>query len=438
MARLRLFIKGDYQSRKNSESPLYFEYTHNNTRARFSTDLKVDPIRFLILLDTDTNLYKISSTGACSKIERLVLQEKNEKIAKTQNELNGIIKAFSLKGFTISPDQLEREFYSKPVVEVVDPSPNQQKSIYQWLADFIISKEREIGDGIKSYKGTRGKLDKFLGERGITNFSELKLLLLEEFRNEMLSKGLKPTTIHKQFKNLRIFINWVKDHDEDIVIPSGYMKIKVVPKYGKPIGLSKEKFIQLFNFNLTDRKELDITRDAFILGVSIGGPRFQDLKKIWNKIRVDSSKSKKLQISYYEQKTGNYHNEIQLNLFGLSILEKYDQKLPRIPSLNRMNKNMKKIAGMLDWDDIETIPRFNTNGSIQTFEETTIKKLFSTKFMRKTAMTIDQDLGVSPKISMKRSGHLTFEAFNRYIDVDKLDMKSAEEPWNKIFVQSSI
>lgn len=50
--------------------------------------------------------------------------------------------------------------------------------------------------------------------------------------------------------------------------------------------------------------------------------------------------------------------------------------------------------------------------------------------MRKTAATIDNILGVPTKTSMKRTGHKTFAAYSRYVDVNKDSLAQANRQWD--------
>ena len=106
--------------------------------------------------------------------------------------------------------------------------------------------------------------------------------------------------------------------------------------------------------------------------------------------------------------------------------------MPRVPTNQRMNKNLKEIAKLLEWDDIKYIPKYDNYGKLMTVEEIALKEIFSTKFMRKTAATIDNLLGVPTKTSMKRTGHKTFAAYSRYVDVNKDSMTQANKQWDEL------
>jgi hypothetical protein len=178
---------------------------------------------------------------------------------------------------------------------------------------------------------------------------------------------------------------------------------------------------------------LDRTRDGFVFGVSIGGPRHGDLKRLSEFLRKNGFNLNRNSITYFESKTGNAHQEIQINKFGLHIMEKVKYQFPYIPSNQRMNTNLKTIAHLLDWNEIKYIPKYDDYGKLLEVTPLPLKEIFSTKFMRKTAATLDNYLGISPKTSMKRTGHKTFDAYSRYVDINKESMDNANAKWNEIF-----
>jgi hypothetical protein len=241
-------------------------------------------------------------------------------------------------------------------------------------------------------------------------------------------------TVHKQFKNLRIFLNWVAAHDEhdEIRIPSAYKRFKVKARYGDPIGLTVDQFFQFSRLDLSRRKFVERTRDVFAFAVSIGGPRHGDLKRLADTLRKNGFQIKQNAITYFEGKTGNAHHEIPLNKIGMEILEKYDYIMPRVPTNQRMNKNLKAIAKLLEWNEIKYIPKYDNYGKLVKVEEVALKEIFSTKFMRKTAATIDNFLGIPTKTSMKRTGHKTFAAYSRYVDVNKDSIVDANKKWDNL------
>ncbi|MBA4058318.1 MAG: hypothetical protein C0490_26610, partial [Marivirga sp.] len=331
---------------------------------------------------------------------------------------------------SLSPDHVKKEFLKDPEKKFETTS----KSVLTWYEEFITAKENEIGEGINSYRSTHEHFKSFTDGRGVIHLLDLSKQFLELFRDYLEKLELGGPTIHKQFKNLRIFLNWVaaQDENDQIKIPSAYKKFKVKARYGDPIGLTVDQFFQFYKKDLRSRKFLERTRDVFAFAVSIGGPRHGDLKRLADTLRKNGFKINQNTISYFEGKTGNAHQEIVLNKIGLEVLERYNYVMPRVPTNQRMNTNLKSIAKLLEWDEIKYIPHYDNYGKLISVEELPLKEIFSTKFMRKTAATIDNMLGVPTKTSMKRTGHKTFAAYSRYVDVNKESMVSANKQWDEL------
>jgi hypothetical protein len=97
-----------------------------------------------------------------------------------------------------------------------------------------------------------------------------------------------------------------------------------------------------------------------------------------------------------------------------------------------MNTNLKEIASLLHWNEIKYIPKYDNFGKLIEVQEVPLKDVFSSKFMRKTAATIDNHLGVPTKTSMKRTGHKSFGAYSRYVDVNKESLIQANKQWDEL------
>jgi site-specific recombinase XerD len=208
--------------------------------------------------------------------------------------------------------------------------------------------QKEIGEGINSYRSTFEHFKSLTNGKGVIQLQEVTKEFLEKFRLHLEGLGLAGHTIHKQFKNLRIFLNWIISQDEEIKIPTAYKKFKVKARYGDPIGLTVDQFFQFYRKYLSSRKFLERTRDVFAFAVSIGSPRHGDLKRLADTLRKNGFEVHQNTISYFEGKTGNAHQEIVLNKIGLEILTKYNYVMPRVPTNQRMNTNLKTIAKLLE------------------------------------------------------------------------------------------
>lgn len=429
MASVVVYIKKDYLD-KNGESNVIMQYDHLYKRWRFNTGLKANPEKIDCAYDEDTELWKLTSTRQLKPPDRKKLTDTNEALRDIHLRLTRVLLDLKSKSLSLSPENVKLEFNKDPKNRI----QKSNKTAHDWYSDFIAVKEKEIGEGINSYRSTFEHFKVLTADKGVIHFQDLTKEFLEKFRDHLDKLDLGGPTVHKQFKNLRIFLNWVagQDENDEIKIPSAYKKFKVKARYGDPIGLSVDQFFEFYNKDLSNRKFLERTRDVFAFAVSIGGPRHGDLKRLADTLRKNGFKIKQNTISYFEGKTGNAHQEIVLNKIGLEILEKYNYVMPRVPTNQRMNTNLKTIAKLLTWDEIKYIPEYDNYGKLVQVNEIPLKEIFSTKFMRKTAATIDNMLGVPTKTSMKRTGHKTFAAYSRYVDVNKDSLEQANKQWDDL------
>ncbi|MBL0745932.1 tyrosine-type recombinase/integrase [Chryseolinea lacunae] len=327
MGKVNVFIKHYYLD-KAGEAPVIVEYTHNQKRWRINPDIKVDPKLIACIYDFDIEAYKLSALASLKPDQRTKIQVNNVLLQNMQAKFNAIVMSFKARSINPEVDYVKQE-YQKGQIQVEAKS----KTVAEHFAEFIKNKEREIGSGINSYRATWRHFEMFSDKMGLIFLEDLKRELLDNFRIYLKGTGLGGPSIHKHFKDFRIFLNWVKDNDENeqIQIPSAYKNLKLKVRYGDPIGLSVEQFMEFYNIDLSSSPELERTRDLIIFGVSIGGPRHGDLQRIGESLRRHGYNLNNTSITYFESKTGNAHKEIYVNKFGMEVLKKYDQ-FPYVPS----------------------------------------------------------------------------------------------------------
>ena len=425
MGAIHAFIKS-YQNKCN-ESPVIIEYSHLKKRWRINTGVMVNSKDIGCVYDPDLETYKLTSLRKLKDAEREKLTVSNRKLNEQLQKLSAALLQLKSKSLPLTPENL-RSAYSAPP----KGPATEKKILLAWYNEFIATKKKEIGSGINGYRSTFEHFKVFTAKNGLFDFSDLTKQFLESFREYFVDKGLAGPTVHKQFRNLRIFLNWVmaQDENDSVTIPSAYKKFKGKARYGDPIGLTVDQFFQFYKFDLSERRALEVTRDVFAFAVSIGGPRYGDLVRLAAVLRKNGFSVNQNTITYFEAKTGNAHQEIILNKIGLEVLERYNFKMPEVVSNFRMNQNLKTIADLLDWTEIKYIPKYDNYGKLIRVDEVPLKDIFCTKFMRKTAATIDNVLGVPTKTSMKRTGHKTFAAFSRYVDVNKDSLSQANKQWD--------
>ena len=271
MASFVTFVRTDYLD-KNGEASVLIQYDHLYKKWRLNTGIKINPKTFKCIFDEDTEIWKLSAIRQLKPAERKKMMEGNEVLRNLNLKLTRIILDLKTNSLSLSPTSVESEFKKDVSIAINQVRNKTFLEIYQ---EFISAKEKEIGAGINSYRSTNEHFKTFLSGKGVIHLHDITKQFLDEFRARLEKLNLSGPTIHKQFKNLRIFLNWItaQDENEQIRIPMAYKKIKVKARYGDPIGLTIEQFFQLLHKDLSKRPQLERTRDIFAFGVSIGGPR---------------------------------------------------------------------------------------------------------------------------------------------------------------------
>lgn len=429
MASISFHIKRNYVD-KHGLSIVVLTYSHQCQRFRKNVGIKVNPLHTEIVYDLTYETWTFTSSKKnLMPMERERIIAADVDLKKIYSDVKRAISSLKTKSLPLKPENVENEFLKDAVKKI----GVNDKAALIWYQEYIEIKELEIGTGINSYRSTFNHLKTFMDSKGVVLLMDFTRQFLEDFKVFLLSKKLAANTIHKQFKNLRFFLNWVIAQDEvgSFHVNMSFKKFHLKARYGDPIGLTVVQFFQLKNIDLRERPGLEVARDLFVFAVAIGGPRFNDLKSISKSLERNEFNLNRNTITYFETKTGNPHQEIVLNELAMGILNKYHNKLPAVPCNQPMNRNLRKIAYLLNWDEIKFIPLYNTFGKLINVKEVPLKDIFSTKFMRKTAATIDNMLGISAKTSMRRTGHKTFDAYSRYVDVNKDAMSEANLQWDR-------
>lgn len=212
-------------------------------------------------------------------------------------------------------------------------------------------------------------------------------------------------------------IRWVEEDERNthIKVPKAYRKKYCTAKYPKPLALSLDELKELHDLDLSDNVDLQNTRDAFVLGVAIGGLRHSDLRNLTVLDIYQLGQS--YFIDFIEQKTGNEHRQKPLNDLALSILTKYGMQLPFVACNNRFNLNLKAIARQLKWHlKFKQIPKYTASGALKAVHKKTLAELLSSKWRRKTKTSIDLALGVPLAASMDGTGHKSLSSYSHYAD----------------------
>lgn len=280
-----------------------------------------------------------------------------------------------------------------------------------------------------------------LGAFSEAGMSEFALFLQNE-------RGLRNSTVCKQFDFLRWFLNWA--FERGYSVPSDYRIFtpKLRKGNGVVIFLEWEELMRVFEFSVpcagtvvplrTARGEeytavveaqrgLEVSRDVFCL-CSFTSLRFSDAMNLkWSDISGGA-----LHVTMI--KTGG-RVDIELNKYALEILERHKTEdnagyvFPRLTN-QRMNKYLKVLCELCGINSEITLTYYRGQERI---EEVRPKfALMGTHAGRRTFICNALMLGIPPHLVMKWTGHSDYKSMKPYIAVSDSAKASAMKLFDKL------
>ena len=323
-----------------------------------------------------------------------------------------------------------RQEFHKPSKELLKASFNassnwvkkEDKTFWELYDDFVEYKRKNIKD-VRDYHNSLRKHLKVTEKRmnKPVSFLSIKKLdggFIDEMNNYLtyhaINKdglpGHSVNTIGKQFKNLKVFLNWCFERE-------------YCERFSLKHIQSKQEFVESVYLNLEEKKSVinlklngldEKVRDCFVLGCEIGF-RFSDLLNI-KPAHIEST-SDGYNIKIQQQKT-NEQVIVPLSTTAYRILKKYNlfSPTPNIRS-EEFNKKIKQICKLAGID--KTVNQYRRiRGKTKQFE---FKKyeLISSHTCRRTFTTLLVLKKAPTPMIMKITGHKTERNFFRYVRLEK-------------------
>ncbi|MEI8046807.1 MAG: site-specific integrase [Bacteroidota bacterium] len=218
-------------------------------------------------------------------------------------------------------------------------------------------------------------------------------------------------TVGKHISTLKTILNEATDKGINVNTKYRSTKFAVVSEDVAKIYLTEAELDKLYSIDLSKNPSLDRVRDLFLIGCYTC-LRFADFTNIRPEnfytndsgtfLRINTAKTGKLVV-------------IPLHYKVLEILNKYDHRLPKSISNQKMNDYLKVLAKKAELDEQISIEKMK-GGKKDT--KTSYKyDLISSHTARRSGAT-NMFLSGIPSISIMRiTGHKTEKAFMRYIQM---------------------
>ena len=393
-----------------NETLIYLILNHEKDRIKISTEISVYPKHWNKKKQRVKELIDIPDHHQINlKLEKLSLIM-IEELNKHLEESNYLDKDILKEKFTTSIKTKRKTIKIK-------------KGFWNYFEEFIEYKKKELDD-IKDYnKSLRKHLlatEKILKRKA--TFESIKKLengFVDEMENYLTyiainskgEKGLSQNTIGKQFKNLKVFLNWCFEREYVKEFPKKHLKVR--QEIIDEVYMTNEELDTLIKLKLNNELE-DHVRDGFILGCNTA-LRFSDLHLLRSS-HIDRTKGK--ETIELQQKKTRKKVVIPINKTSLSILKKYEYKSP-VNKINGVdfNKIIKKICKDAKIDSIKTQYKI-IRGQLQ---EIDYKKyeLVTSRTCRRTFCTLQVKKGTPISFIMGVTGHKTEKNFFRYLKLDE-------------------
>lgn len=280
------------------------------------------------------------------------------------------------------------------------------------------SSKKYARDSYKPLTSTLNILKEFEGINGPITFERVNVDFYSEFTNYLYNKGFSVNYVGIQFKHIKSFVKWAWENNftkNEIWKDKRFRRVSENPS---TIYLSQSEIEQIYRADIAD-ETLSKHRYNFVLNCTLG-LRFGDLQtfaKNANKYIISTDKGKLVSIN--NEKT---HTDVAIPLHWIAaeILDKFKNELPRVPSNQKFNEYIKKIAELAKINKpivvIESKGGHRKTATYPKFElitTHTARRSFATNLY--LAKFPSQDI-------MKLTGHKTEKAFARYIRADALEV----------------
>lgn len=324
----------------------------------------------------------------------------------------GNIDFYSLRDAIKTDKELAEIFNKQRGIEVV----SEYKPPFLFIEEYI--QKANVSDGTrKDYQNTLNHLKDFDTYRGKqASWKSMGYDYYSELVSYLKSTGKKGSTIDKVIKNLKVFLAQA-DLDDNLTVNQDFKKTisgkslfsKISKDEAEHIYLTEDEIRQITNARLDDR--LGEIRDLFIIGCWTG-LRISDLSRLKSENITDGL----LRIKTQKTKEGvviPVTEELQ------KILNKYPDRLPKIPTDQYYNRQLKEVAKL---SGINTPVMAETKRNGMTVVAPVPKyELVTSHTARRSFATNLYRRGIPSTQLMFLTGHRTEDAFLKYIKVSKED-----------------
>lgn len=267
---------------------------------------------------------------------------------------------------------------------------------------------------LKKYRTTLKVLQDFADSKrkGKLDFKNIDMGFYYDFI-EFLQKhyGHGTNTIGKYIQTIKVFLREATEAGVNTNLQFENRKFASMNEAVEHIYLNESELTLLWNLDLANNPRLEAVRDLFLIGCYTA-LRFSDFTTIKPENIIETEGEKALKIHTYKT---NQLVFIPLHWRVESILNKYENHLPRAISNQKMNDYLKELGKLAGIDAPFEVNK--TKGGLRLSETKQKYQLITTHTARRSAATNMFKAGIASISIMAITGHKTESVFMKYINV---------------------
>jgi integrase len=324
----------------------------------------------------------------------------------------------------IIKEHLEKTFKLNQHLYKVEKPKKVYDTLLKFIDKFIEEEKGNKAEAtIKVYKTSKNHLTNYFTLHGKSDipFNDIDATFYSTYIQYLNGLNLAKNSVGKQIKVLKTFLNAASDQGLN---SNQIHKSKIFKKPTEEVDkvyLTDDEIQRIYKLNLNDNKDLEVTRDLFIIACYTGF-RFSDFTSL-KREHIGEEFITKMTLKTKARVIIPIHPIVR------EILLKYNNELPEGYSNQHVNRQLKEIVEAAEiTSDVEIIKTIGGRSVRNVFKKF---ELVSTHTGRRSFATNAYLAGVPTISIMFITGHSTESAFMSYICIDEL--KNAQHIQNHQF-----
>ena len=335
--------------------------------------------------------------------------EFNARLNNVRDTVLTLIRKMQNDGKTLTNDVLRKELDLLLKKHKNQTDEVSEKELMSFIPHFI---ENSTNSNVTKlgYRRMLKDLKEFEQLKKVRlTFDKIDIDFHNEFVHYLESKNYAPNTVGARIRGLKTFMNAAYERNLHNNLDYKKKAFTKPSEETKNIYLNEEELAEIYQLDLSTSKKLDHVRDWFLIA-AYTGLRFSDLERLSKDNINDSS------IEIKTKKTGKTV-VVPISPIIKSILDKYDDMLPKMISNQKFNEYIKEVAKRAKID--EDILIEETKGTLKVQKTEKKYNLVSAHTARRSFATNAFLAGVPTIQIMKLTGHSTEKAFLSYIKISE-------------------